>query len=145
MRQQHFLPKWLQNWHQPVVMRLLYFQYVSDSRASYIMSDGYVLVADNSTFPVWVAGWNVPWDGYIRVLCADRLQVPACISKSLLSAQCWWWWGSGCCVSDLGSSTPSFKAFMILCKAVLGYDWYTRLWFSVMAWVFLSIMLRLLS
>ena len=82
---------------------------------------GYVLVADNSTFPIWVAGWNVPWDGYLRVLCADRLQVPACISKSLLSAQCWWWRGSGCCVSDLSSSTPSSKAFTILYKAVLGY------------------------
>jgi hypothetical protein len=28
--------KWLQNWHQPAVKRLLYFQYVHDARARYM-------------------------------------------------------------------------------------------------------------
>jgi len=39
MRQPHCLLKWLHNWHQPVVMRLLYFRYVSDVSTSYIMSE----------------------------------------------------------------------------------------------------------
>lgn len=121
MRQQHCLLKWLHNWHQQGIMRLVFPVCEWCQGKLHNVWDGYVLVADNSTFPVWVAGWNVPWDGYLRVLCADRLQVPACISKSLLSAQCWWWRGNGCCVSDLSSITQSSKAFMILCKAVLGY------------------------